>query len=77
MPDQNLDALERRVAALEGQVGRLGATTDTVTAMRQDLATIVEAIDLNLRARVADPGDRVERHGLLLARLLDKTGDDT
>ena len=44
MPDQNLDALEARVAALERDVARLSHMTETVAALRGDLATVAEAI---------------------------------
>jgi hypothetical protein len=51
--------------------------TDTVASLRGDLAAIAGAIDPNLRAQVAEFDARVERHGLLLARLLDQPGGDT
>jgi hypothetical protein len=77
MPDQNLDPLDQRVAALEQRVTRLEGTTEVVTGLRADLATIAEGVDPNLTAHVAELDARVERHGLLLARLLDQTGDNT
>jgi hypothetical protein len=77
MPAQNLDPLEQRVAALEGEVARLGRMTDTVATLRGDSAAIAETLDHNLRAYVAELDRRVERHGLLLGRLLDQHGDDT
>jgi hypothetical protein len=76
MPDQNLDPLEQRVTALEGDVARFSHMTDTVASLRGDLATIAETLDPNLRAHVAELDARVERHSLLLARLLEKAGDD-
>jgi hypothetical protein len=76
MPTGTVDPIEERVAALEDRVGRLEGATDTVVALRADLATIAETLDPNLRAHVAELDGRVGRHGLLLARLLDKTGDD-
>jgi hypothetical protein len=40
MSTPNLDAIEQRVAALEERVTRLEGTTETVTGLRADLATI-------------------------------------
>ena len=80
MPTGTVDPLEQRVAALEGDVARLSHTMETVASLRGDLATITETLDPNLRDHVAELDSRVERHGLLLARLLDHQtggGDDT
>jgi hypothetical protein len=76
MADQNLDPIDQRVAVLEERVSRLEGTTAIVAGLRADLGAIADALDPNLRAHVAELDDRIERHGLLLARLLDKTGDD-
>jgi hypothetical protein len=76
MPTGTVDPLDQRVAALEQRVTRLEGTTEVVTGLRADLAAIAEMLDPNLRAHVAELDGRVERHGLLLARLLDQTGDD-
>ena len=70
MPDQNLD-LSGRVAALEQRVTRVEAMTETVTGIRADVATIAEGVNPALAQHVAELGEKVENHGLLLARLLD------
>ena len=60
MPDETVDLLAR-VAALEQRV----------TAIRADVAAIAEGVNPALATHVAELGDTVENHGLLLARLLD------
>jgi hypothetical protein len=57
------------------RVTRLEGSTAVVTGLRADLATITSAIDPALAQHVAELESTVENHGLLLARLLDKTGD--
>ena len=71
MPDQNLD-LPGRVAALEARVTRVEAMAEVVTAIRADVAAIAEGVDPALAGHVAGLADTVEKHGLLLARLLDE-----
>ncbi|HEY6698764.1 MAG TPA: hypothetical protein VIZ67_11090 [Acidimicrobiales bacterium] len=70
MPEPNVD-LPGRVDALEQRVTRVEAMTETVTAIRADVATIAEGVDPALARHVAELGETVENHGLLLARLLD------
>jgi hypothetical protein len=70
MPDETVDLLAR-VAALEQRVTRVEAMTETVTAIRADVAAIAEGVNPALATHVAELGDTVENHGLLLARLLD------
>jgi hypothetical protein len=65
--------LPGRVAALEHRVTRLEGMIGTVTRLRADLAAITVTIDPALTAHVAELDSRVERHALLLARLLDAT----
>jgi hypothetical protein len=77
MPDQNLDPLEQRVTALEATIAHLSHITETVTGLRADRATITETLDPNLTAHVAELDAQVERHGLLLARLLDQMAATT
>ena len=74
MPD---GTVYERLTALEGRVTRLEGMTEVVTAIRTDLAGIAEGVDPTLTQHVAELDDRVEHHGLLLARLFDQPGDDT
>jgi hypothetical protein len=70
MPDETVD-LPGGVAALEHRVTRVEATTEVVTAIRADVATVAEGVDPRLADHVAELESTVEDHGLLLARLLD------
>jgi hypothetical protein len=70
MPDETV---YERVEALEGRVTRLEGMTEVVTAVRADVATIAAAVDPNLAEHVTELDDRVERHALLIGRLLDVT----
>jgi len=71
--------VDERLAAVEEHLGQLERLVEVVTAIRADVATIAEGVDPALAAHVAELADTVEKHGLLLARLLDKIAgaDDT
>jgi hypothetical protein len=70
MPNETV-ALPDRVDALERRVTRVEAMTEVVTAIRADMATIAEGVDLRLTEHVAELDDQVENHALLLSRLLE------
>jgi hypothetical protein len=72
MPEQNLD-LSDRVDALERRVTHVEATTEVVTAIRADMATIAQDVDPRLTEHVAELDDGVEKHALLIGRLLEVT----
>jgi hypothetical protein len=46
---------------------------DAVTAIRADMAAIAEGVDPRLTERVAELDGRVEKHSLMLSRLLEVT----
>jgi hypothetical protein len=70
MPEPTLDV---RLTTLQERVTRREAITDAVTVIRADIATIAEDIDPGLRQHVAELDDRVEKHALLMGRLLEAT----
>jgi hypothetical protein len=63
--------------ALQRHVGKLERLVEVVTAARADIAAIAECLDPALRDHLAELDAKLERHDLLLARLLEKVGDDT
>jgi hypothetical protein len=70
MPEITLDA---RVRALGERLVRLEGMTEVVAAIRSDLAGIADGVDPHLAQHVAELDSRVERHALLIGRLLDVT----
>jgi hypothetical protein len=66
MPEPTLDALDERVTRLE-------AMTEVVTAIRADMSAIAAGVDPNLTQHVAELDARVDKHALLLGRLLEVT----
>jgi hypothetical protein len=72
MPDETVD-LSGRVAALERRVTRVEAMTEVVGAIRADMAAIAQGVDARLTEHVAELDDRVDKHALLIGRLLEVT----
>ena len=69
--------VDERLAAVEEHLGKLERLVEVVSAIRADVATISEGVDPALQQHVADLDDTVEKHGLLLGRILDSIGEDT
>jgi hypothetical protein len=70
MPEATLDP---RVDTLEQRVTRLEEMTEVVTAIRTDMSAIAAGVDPNLTQHVAELDARVDKHALLLGRLLEVT----